>query len=82
MPPGFNPGSLLVVHGSRNLEAVGRTAVNTTLSACSAAIVSLLLNKLLHNKWCLSSTSNGLLGGLVSITGVHKYPQESGPRCN
>jgi len=65
---------MLVVHGSRNLEAVGRTAVNTTLSACSAAIVSLLLNKLLHNKWCLSSTSNGLLGGLVSITGAYTYP--------
>ena len=37
---------MLVVHGSNNLDAVGRTAVTSTLSACTAAICALLYHVL------------------------------------
>eukprot|EP01023_Acetabularia_acetabulum_P051316 TRINITY_DN5658_c0_g1_i2.p1 TRINITY_DN5658_c0_g1~~TRINITY_DN5658_c0_g1_i2.p1 ORF type:complete len:638 (+),score=115.08 TRINITY_DN5658_c0_g1_i2:39-1952(+) len=69
---GFNPGSTLGLH---NLSMIAsRCAVNTTLSAASATLITLLFMMILnffetkHIIWDLIGTSNGTLAGLVGIT--------------
>ncbi|CAN8270522.1 unnamed protein product [Cochlearia groenlandica] len=72
---GFNPGSfnkILVPYetGSNygQWSAVGRTAVTTTLSGCTAGLTTLFGKRLLSGHWNVTDVCNGLLGGLAAIT--------------
>ncbi|XP_024401783.1 ammonium transporter 1 member 3 [Physcomitrium patens] len=70
---GFNPGSfvniLVPYSGNRGAwTGVGRTAVTTTLSGCTAAVTTLFAKRLLHNHWSVLDVCNGLLGGFAAIT--------------
>jgi Amt family ammonium transporter len=64
---GFNPGSVLMIHGD-NAVTVARVAVTTTLAAASGGIGSMILNYSLYKVWDLVAVCNGCLAGLVSIT--------------
>jgi len=61
---GFNAGSTLAATDAR----VAEIAVNTLLSSASAAITSLFFVWRRHRRPDVAMASNGLLGGLVSIT--------------
>ena len=72
---GFNAGSLLKSNGYMVIGS--RIIVNTTLSGCTGGITTAILSKL-YTKYCdeykhgyfsLTYTLNGVLSGLVSITG-------------
>ena len=63
---GFNCGSTLAASGA--MELASKVAVNTTLAAASGGIVMASLEKYITETWCVPSTLNGVLGGLVSIT--------------
>jgi Amt family ammonium transporter len=70
---GFNPGSFVKIlvpyAGFRgNWTGVGRTAVTTTLSGCTAAITTLFAKRLLDKHWSALDVCNGLLGGFAAIT--------------
>ncbi|CAI0383185.1 unnamed protein product [Linum tenue] len=60
---GFNPGSFAKI-----LSAIGRTAVTTTLSGCTAALTTLFGKRVLSGHWNVTDVCNGLLGGLAAIT--------------
>lgn len=62
---GFNPGSTL---SAMDFEGVGRVATNTTLAACSGALISMIFAYFSLKKWDLAATVNGFLAGLVAIT--------------
>jgi ammonium transporter, Amt family len=64
---GFNPGSTLSVVGVLR-ETAARCAVNTTLAAGAAGVMTLFVIKLRDNIFDLVSCLNGILAGLVSIT--------------
>eukprot|EP00897_Mesotaenium_endlicherianum_P005159 jgi/Mesen1/4671/ME000241S03711 len=70
---GFNPGSFLKISlpysdTQGNWTFVGRTAVTTTLSACTAGLTTLFGKRLLIGVWHVTDVCNGLLGGLAAIT--------------
>jgi len=48
-------------------------AVNTAIAGSTSALMSLLLVKVTRNVWDLPSFLNGLLSGLVAITGACAY---------
>jgi Amt family ammonium transporter len=62
---GFNPGSTL---SAMDFEGMGRVAANTTLAACAAGMVAVLIVYPRSKKWDLGMSCNGFLGGLVAIT--------------
>ncbi len=62
---GFNPGSTL---SAMDFQGIGRVAANTTLAACAAGLVAMLVAYSLSKKWDVSYTVNGFLAGLVAIT--------------
>ena len=62
---GFNPGSTL---SAMDFEGIGRVAANTTLAACAAGMVAVLIVYPRSKKWDLGMSCNGFLGGLVAIT--------------
>ncbi len=62
---GFNPGSTL---SAMDFEGIGRVAANTTLAACSAGLVAMIVGFIPGKKWDISYTVNGFLAGLVAIT--------------
>ena len=62
---GFNPGSTL---SGMDWEGIGRVAANTTLAACAAGLVSVIIVYPRFKKWDLGMSLNGFLGGLVAIT--------------
>lgn len=68
---GFNAGSTVSLTGGNNLIA-SKICVNTTLAAVASGIVSFLLKKRVHGYknpiYDLNALTNGILGGLVSIT--------------
>ena len=67
---GFNPGSTLAQSSFPSADISALCAVNTTLSAASAGMSSLLLRYLLSDDGLLDITAltNGILAGLVGIT--------------
>ncbi|CAO2046638.1 unnamed protein product [Urochloa humidicola] len=74
---GFNPGSFLTiskVYGQSGTaidwqwEAVGRTAVTTSLAGSVAALTTLYAKRWLAGHWSVADVCNGLLGGLAAIT--------------
>jgi Amt family ammonium transporter len=72
---GFNPGSftkILVTYDSGSnygqWSGIGRTAVTTTLSGCTAALTTLFGKRLLSGHWNVTDVCNGLLGGFAAIT--------------
>ncbi|ESQ37202.1 hypothetical protein EUTSA_v10002502mg [Eutrema salsugineum] len=72
---GFNPGSftkILVSYESGSSygqwSGIGRTAVTTTLSGCTAALTTLFGKRLLSGHWNVTDVCNGLLGGFAAIT--------------
>jgi ammonium transporter, Amt family len=62
---GFNVGSTL---DASDPGLMGLTAVNTTLAASAAALMTMLFMYLRSGKWDLSYMLNGALAGLVAIT--------------
>ncbi|HVX17323.1 MAG TPA: ammonium transporter [Acidimicrobiales bacterium] len=62
---GFNPGSTLSALDS---AGIGRVAANTTLAACSGALVAMAWMYKRVKFWDLGITTNGFLAGLVAIT--------------
>jgi Amt family ammonium transporter len=62
---GFNPGSTL---SAMDFEGIGRIATNTTLAACTGALVAVLWVFPRSKKWDVGISLNGLLAGLVAIT--------------
>ena len=62
---GFNPGSTL---SALDYAGAGRVAANTTLAACAAGLVAVLIVYPRSKKWDLGMSCNGFLGGLVAIT--------------
>ncbi|VVB04418.1 unnamed protein product [Arabis nemorensis] len=72
---GFNPGSftkILIPYNSGSnygqWSGIGRTAVTTTLSGCTAALTTLFGKRLLSGHWNVTDVCNGLLGGFAAIT--------------
>ncbi|CAL1356048.1 unnamed protein product [Linum trigynum] len=75
---GFNPGSfakILVPYPTNaggayygQWSAIGRTAVTTTLSGCTAALTTLFGKRVMSGHWNVTDVCNGLLGGLAAIT--------------
>ncbi|CAF2128612.1 hypothetical protein BRARA_C03943 [Brassica rapa] len=72
---GFNPGSftkILIPYESGSnygqWSGIGRTAVTTTLSGCTAALTTLFGKRFLSGHWMVSDVCNGLLGGFAAIT--------------
>jgi ammonium transporter, Amt family len=73
---GFNPGSTL---SAMDMQGIGRVAFNTTLAACSAGMVALLLSYFMTGgKWDLTMTINGFLAGLVAITAPCYWVEPTG----
>jgi Amt family ammonium transporter len=62
---GFNPGSTL---SAMDLQGIGRVSFNTTMAACSAGLMAILIGYMRTSKWDLGLTTNGFLAGLVAIT--------------
>ena len=62
---GFNPGSTL---SAMDYEGIGRVATNTTLAACAAGLLAMLVAYSKNKTWDVSFTVNGFLAGLVAIT--------------
>jgi Amt family ammonium transporter len=62
---GFNPGSTL---SAMDFVGIGRVAANTTLAACAAGLVAMVVAWIPNKKWDVSFTTNGFLAGLVAIT--------------
>ncbi|MGO9240165.1 MAG: ammonium transporter [Bryobacteraceae bacterium] len=65
---GFNPGSSLGTSGSGNLR-IGSIAVNTMIASSSGALAAMWYVWLRFGKPDASMSGNGLLAGLVVITG-------------
>ncbi|RLM79978.1 putative ammonium transporter 1 member 5 [Panicum miliaceum] len=73
---GFNPGSFLTiskVYGQSGTidgqwEAVGRTAVTTSLAGSVAALTTLYAKKWMVGHWNATDVCNGLLGRFAAIT--------------
>ncbi|OEL28764.1 Ammonium transporter 1 member 3 [Dichanthelium oligosanthes] len=73
---GFNPGSFLTISKVYGLsgtingqwEAVGRTAVTTSLAGSAAALTTLYAKKWMTGHWNATDVCNGLLGGFAAIT--------------
>lgn len=62
---GFNPGSTL---SALDAEGIGRIATNTTLAACTGALIAVAWVYPRSKKWDVGMSINGLLAGLVAIT--------------
>jgi Amt family ammonium transporter len=62
---GFNPGSTL---SAMDFEGIGRVATNTTLAACTGALVAVAWVFVKTKKYDVGISINGLLAGLVAIT--------------
>jgi Amt family ammonium transporter len=62
---GFNPGSTL---SAMDAEGIGRIATNTTLAACTGALIAVAWVYPRSKKWDVGMSINGLLAGLVAIT--------------
>ncbi len=62
---GFNPGSTL---SAMDVQGIGRVSFNTTMAACSAGMIAILIAFARTKKWDLAFTVNGFLAGLVAIT--------------
>ncbi|MGN0321399.1 MAG: ammonium transporter [Lachnospira sp.] len=65
---GFNGCSIVNIADEGVAEIVADIFVNTSLSAACAAITSMLFTKFRYGKSDVSTTINGALAGLVSIT--------------
>jgi len=63
---GFNPVSTLAF---KYMQDAARAAVTTTLSACAGGATTLAIHVALKNPPDVSPALNGILAGLVSITG-------------
>ncbi|XP_063435834.1 putative ammonium transporter 3 [Mytilus trossulus] len=67
---GFNCGSTFGISGGK-WKIAARSAATTILSSCSGGVMAFLLSFLLHKrKFDVQLLVNGILGSLVSITGI------------
>lgn len=66
---GFNPGSQLAFTDAASANTVTSVALTTTLAAAAGGLVATFLSWGMFGKPDLSMGLNGILGGLVSITG-------------
>lgn len=65
---GFNPGSIVAVSGG-GIDVASLVAVNTSLAACTGAIVTLFFWWIVEREWSVGAVLNGVLAGLVGVTG-------------
>jgi len=63
---GFNGVSTLGIVGLSGIAA--KVMVNTTVSAAFGGVTTVVISKFLTNIWDVSSATNGILAGLVSVT--------------
>eukprot|EP00929_Paragymnodinium_shiwhaense_P017600 TRINITY_DN12706_c0_g1_i1.p1 TRINITY_DN12706_c0_g1~~TRINITY_DN12706_c0_g1_i1.p1 ORF type:complete len:486 (+),score=94.40 TRINITY_DN12706_c0_g1_i1:136-1593(+) len=73
----FNPGSTLALHDTTAAYTASLTAVNTTLAPCVAGLVVFGLRAKVCPPYCLDvgGFCNGVLAGLVGITGACAFVQ-------
>ena len=64
---GFNGVSTLAIVGASGIAS--KVLVTTTISAASGALTSVAISKVTKSYWDASSANNGVLAGLVGITG-------------
>jgi len=64
----FNCGSTLTLQGNA-ANVAGKVAVNTTLAATSACLTCTILSRIMDRFYHIGFSVNGVLAGLVSITG-------------
>jgi Amt family ammonium transporter len=64
---GFNPGSTLAAEGQ--LGTIGIVIMNTTLGGAAGTLSALIFQRIRSGKWSLGASMNGLLAGLVAVTG-------------
>ncbi|HEX9137326.1 MAG TPA: ammonium transporter, partial [Nitrospirota bacterium] len=72
---GFNSGSAALTDGGLR---IGLIAVNTLLSSVAAAFSAMIYMSFFYGKPDLSLSANGLLGGLVAISGPCAYVSPAG----
>eukprot|EP00929_Paragymnodinium_shiwhaense_P017601 TRINITY_DN12706_c0_g2_i1.p1 TRINITY_DN12706_c0_g2~~TRINITY_DN12706_c0_g2_i1.p1 ORF type:complete len:464 (+),score=73.53 TRINITY_DN12706_c0_g2_i1:228-1619(+) len=73
----FNPGSTLALHDTTAAYTASLAAMNTTLAPCVAGLIVFGLRAKVCPPFCLDvgGLCNGVLAGLVGITGVCAYVQ-------
>ena len=64
---GFN-GASGAIAGDGQMQVVGMTLVNTTLSGSIAGIVVVFIQRVMTGKYLVGEMCNGILAGLVAIT--------------
>ena len=66
---GFNGGAQLAMGTIEDAGAIAKIFVNTNMAACGGVLTTLLLTQFVYGKVDLTVILNGVIGGLVSITG-------------
>eukprot|EP01135_Chromosphaera_perkinsii_P008562 Nk52_evm4s1401 gene=Nk52_evmTU4s1401 len=64
---GFVAFNISPVSGFSDVTKMGRVAVNTMLSSCTAGLVGLMINLLLCKRWSLVVFGNCIISGCVAI---------------
>ncbi|EFJ40314.1 hypothetical protein VOLCADRAFT_69712 [Volvox carteri f. nagariensis] len=67
---GFNPGSNLIISTPLAAQTVSRVAVCTAMSAGAGGVGMLLYKYLVTRSWDTVAVCNGVLAGLVAVTGA------------
>lgn len=72
---GFNPGCTPSMHSARSANAAGMVAANSTLAPCAAGLVAFFLRATVFSpkRLDIGGLCNGILAGLVAITGPCGY---------
>jgi len=65
---GFNCGSTMELHTAAKGHLAAQVAMNTTISATSAGMATLIIRLVKTRRYEVGSMCNGILAGLVSIT--------------
>jgi ammonium transporter, Amt family len=66
---GFNSGSIYEVSSIATADIAARSAVVTTLGGCAGGVAAILYTWRRSGQWDVVATCNGILCGLVSVTG-------------
>ena len=81
---GFNCGAMLSFNGKS--ATIGRVAVNTLLSSAMGGVVTMVIGRIQNRdspyyKWNLGDLNNGILAGLVAVTGGCAFVQPWAAIC-
>ena len=50
-----------------DVQGIARVSFNTTMAACSAGLMAILVGYVRTNKWDLAIATNGFLAALVAV---------------